>query len=465
MLQIGNETGFGVRVRNVTNKFFSQTDSAAHFFVVKIEHLAGNDAVSVWIDPPLTSEPSIPDLSFTPAETGGSVGFNRIGFGDFLNPSSPAIDALRIGNAWSAVTPHPVTFPSFVLVAGEGDTDNAAFVIDGNRLTTTSILPAGLRRVRVQATDSNGLTYAQPLLVWVGAGQLDNNSDGTDDATASRLGFDPAGPIDPGAYFGTRGTSPVFGPGSAPDEFLLTSSTLPGNLYWIENSADLAAWTLDPQSIATPASFLETWNEWPIFRPATPRHFWRIGGGWPDAHGTNPLANGLAGLTFIGGNAGWSYDANTGILRHDSTAPSDWLHFTGEYGDFLLRLDYRLSENGNSGVFVRSAATGYPWVTGSEIQLTHEPRPPIQSTGALYDRIPAEPAADATHSVWHRMEILMIAGRIRVKVDGVTTVDEPDVRLSHPSIAWSERGLIGLQNSHVAGHVEFRNIRIITLDP
>lgn len=468
VLQIGNELGFGVRVRNGTNKFFPQTDANPHFFVVKIQHFAGNDAVSVWIDPPLASEPSLPDLSFTPAESSGSLAFDRIGFSDYVTTSAPAVDELRIGNDWSAVTPHHSTFPAFQLVAGEGDVDNASFVIEGNRLIAVSVLPAGLRRVRVQATDSNGLTYSQPLLVWVGSGHLDSNNDGTDDATASRLGFDPLGAVmESGAYFGASGMSPIFGPGSGPEDFLLTSSTLPGNLYWVENSADLAAWTLEPQSIAAPASFLETWNEWPIFRPDTPRHFWRIGGGWPISHSTNPLANGLNGLTFIGGNAGWTYDANTGILRHDSATPSNWLHFPGEYGDFLLSLDYRLSEGGNSGVFLRSALTGDPWVTGSEVQLTHEPRLPIHSTGAIYDRTPAEPAADARHSVWHRIEILMIAGSIRVKVDGVTTVDQPDVRLSHPQIAWPERGLVGLQNSHAAtpGQIEFRDIRIVRLGP
>jgi hypothetical protein len=467
VLQVGNEVGFGVRVRNGTNKFFALTDSDSHFYVVKIEHLAGNDRVSVWIDPPLAFEPSSPDLSFTPAESGGSVAFDRIGLGDFVTPSYPAIDELRIGNDWSSVTPHPMDFPNFELVAGEGDTNNASFVIEGNRLTAALILSVGLHRLRVQTTDSNGLSYAQPLLVWVGAGHVDSNNDGIEDATASRLGFDPLGPMPPGAYFGSSGISPIFGPGTGPEDFLLTSSTLPGNLYWIESSPDLAQWTLDPQSIAAPTSFLETWNEWPIFRPAAPRHFWRVGGGWPDAHGSDPLANGLAGLTFIGGSAGWTYDANTGILRHDTAAPSDWLHFTGEYGDFLLSLDYRLSEGGNSGIFVHAAETGYPWVTGSEVQLTHEPRLPIHSNGAIYDRIPAEPAADASHSVWHRLEILMIAGRIRVKVDGVVTVDEPDVRLSHPGIAWSDRGLIGLQNSHAAapGHVEFRKIRIVSLNP
>jgi hypothetical protein len=468
VLQLGNEVGFGVRVRNVTNKFFSNTDSSPHFFVIKIEHLAGNDQVSVWIDPPLNSEPPTPDLFFTPAETGGSLAFDRIGFSDYIETSMPAIDELRIGNDWNSVTPHQEDFPLFEFVAGSGDADNAFFVIDGNRLTAALALPAGLRRIRVQATDSSGLSYSQALLVWIGAGHLDSNADGIDDATASRLGFDPLGPMNPGAYFGNSGTSPVFGPESGSQNFLLTSATLPGNLYWIETSPNLTQWILEKQSLAAPMSFLESWNEWPLTRPAaTPRHFWRIGGGWPTAHGIDPLANGLAGLTFIGGSAGWTYDAATGILRHDTAAPSEWLHFPGEYADFLLSLDYRLSQNGNSGVFVRSATTGQPWVTGSEIQLTHEPRLPIHSTGSLYDRIPAEPAADASHSIWHRLEVLMIAGRIRVKVDGVTTIDEPDVRLSHPGIPWPDSGLIGLQNSHAAapGHVEFRGIRIVRLSP
>jgi hypothetical protein len=81
---------------------------------------------------------------------------------------------------------------------------------------------------------------------------------------------------------------------------------LQGNLYWIESSPDLAQWTLDAETVAAPTSFLEAWNEWPIFRPADPRHFWRVGGGWPDAHGSDLLANGLAGLTFVGGSACWT---------------------------------------------------------------------------------------------------------------------------------------------------------------
>jgi hypothetical protein len=465
VLQLGNESGFGVRVRNATNKFFAQTDSGAHFFVVKIEHLAGNDQVSVWIDPPLGAEPSSPDLLFTPSETGGSIAFNRIGFSDYVTTSAPAVDEVRIDNDWNSVTPHHPAYPRFEFVAGAGDEDNAAFTIHGDQLVAASTLSAGLHSVRVKATDSAGLSFNQALRVWVGAGNTDTNNDGVTDGDAVRLGFDPSAPGAQGAYFG--GSDPFSSLSTTGGQLLLEAPALPGNLYWIESSPDLAQWTLEPQSVVTPDSFEEIRNRWQIERPLDPKYFWRIGGGWPQNGGINPLANGLAGLTFIGGEAGWTYDSASGILRHDTASPSEWVHFGQTFGDFLLSLEYRLSSGGNAGVFLRATVAGDPWLTGSEIQLTNEPRLPIHSTGAVYDRIAASPAADASHSVWHRMEILMISDRLRVAVDGVTTVDVADVHAAYPAFNWPETGLIGLQNSHasIAGTIEYRNIRVIPVTP
>ncbi|MEX1048882.1 MAG: family 16 glycoside hydrolase [Akkermansiaceae bacterium] len=467
VLQIGNETGFGVRVRNGTNKLFPIPDSNPHFYVVKINHLPGNDSVSVWIDPSLAAEPSSPDLSFTPAETAGSIGFNRVGLSDFVTTSAPVLDEFRLGNDWSSVTPHQAGFPRFEFASGVGDTDNASFSIQGDRLIATAVLSAGIHSVRVKVTDSAGLSFQQPVLVWVGPGHVDSNGDGLSDATAIRLGFDPLAPMAPGAYFGQGGTSPLFGPDPSSSDYLLSAGTLPGNTYWIERSPDLAQWTLEGESVFTPSSFVAAASIWQLPLPGDPRHFWRVAGGWPTAHGINLLANGLAGLTFVGGNAGWTFDSNTGVLRQDSTEPSEWAYFGGTYSDYFLSLDYRLSPNGNSGIFLRCAATGDPWVTGSEIQLTNEPRLPIHSTGSVYDRLPASPAADASHSVWHRLEILMIGDRLRIVVDGVPTVDVADVRAAYPGFDWPTSGLIGLQDSHAtgAGTVEYRNIRLVPLAP
>jgi hypothetical protein len=464
VFQIGNENGFGVRVRNGTNKFFASTDDGSHFFVAKIEHLTGNDRVSVWIDPPLGAESSSPDLLFTPAETGGSIVFNRIGFSDYVTTSAPAVDELRLGDDWNSVTPHHADFPRFEFVGGEGDDDNAAFAIVGERLVTASVLSAGLHSVRVKATDSAGLSFSQALQVWVGTGSSDSNGDGISDGDAVRLGLDPLAPGAVDAYFGGDGARA--GIVSEVGAFQIAAPAVPGNLYWLERSADLVQWQVEPGSAAINDTYSAIRNAWEVARPlADARRFWRVGGGWPSAHGINPLANGLAGLVFIGGSAGWSYDAGTGILRHDTASPSSWVHFGGDHADFFLSLEYRLSAGGNAGVFLRAADDGDPWVTGSEIQLTNEPRLPIHSTGAVYDRIPAEPAADARHSMWHRMEILMTGDRIRVSVDGVITVNESDVRSAYPGFAWSESGRVGLQNAHAAGNstVEYRDISLVPL--
>jgi hypothetical protein len=143
------------------------------------------------------------------------------------------------------------------------------------------------------------------------------------------------------------------------------------------------------------------------------------------------------------------------------------VHFGESFGDFLLRLEYRLSSGGNAGVFLRAAEAGDPWVTGSEIQITNETRLPVHSTGAVYDRIPASPAADARHSIWHSMEIMMIGQRLRVMVDGIATVDCPDLQEVYPDFPWPGSGLVGFQNSHAAvpGTVEYRNVRIVRLVP
>ncbi len=464
VLQIGNENGFGVRVRNGTNKFFASPGGGLHFFVVKVEHIPGNDRVSVWIDPPLGAEPPIPDLLFEPAETGGSVAFDRIGFSDYVATSAPSVDELRIGGSWASVTPHQAAFPRFEFVAGEGDDDNASFSIQGARLAAAAVLPEGLRSVRVRATDSAGLSFSQALRVWVGDGSADSNGDGVSDGEAVRLGLDPLGEGAEKAYFGGfgGGASLVAEPGL----FHLEAPALPNALYWLERSPDLVQWMIEPGSVSVAESFATPWNKWEIPLPlADLRKFWRVGGGWPSGRGIDPLANGLAGLVFVGGTAGWSYDPGTGILRHDTAAPSSWVHFGGEHRDFFLSFEYRLPAGGNAGVFLRAADEGDPWLTGSEIQITTEPRLPVHSTGAVYDRIPAEPAADARHSVWHRVEILMVGKRIRVAVDGVTTVDEADVHSAYPDVAWSTSGRVGLQNAHAAGisSVEYRRMALVPI--
>ena len=47
-----------------------------------------------------------------------------------------------------------------------------------------------------------------------------------------------------------------------------------------------------------------------------------------------------------------------------------------QYGDFVLRLDWRISDQGNSGIFIRVPGQndGAPWVSGFEVQISNAPR-------------------------------------------------------------------------------------------
>ncbi len=63
-----------------------------------------------------------------------------------------------------------------------------------------------------------------------------------------------------------------------------------------------------------------------------------------------------------------------------------WLKSDEEYDDFILSLEYKISKEGNSGIFVRAARTGNPAFTGMELQILDDygKRPGAHSTGSIY---------------------------------------------------------------------------------
>ena len=87
-----------------------------------------------------------------------------------------------------------------------------------------------------------------------------------------------------------------------------------------------------------------------------------------------------------------------GVIR--SVPGGDRAMSKEEYGDFILRLDWRVSELGNSGVFLRvpSAEDGSPWVSGFEVQITGGradggpgERDDAHCAGSLYGVVPVKP--------------------------------------------------------------------------
>lgn len=150
----------------------------------------------------------------------------------------------------------------------------------------------------------------------------------------------------------------------------------------------------------------------------------------------------------------------------------------GTYGDFELRLDWRISPCGNSGIIyyvVESEQFDAVWKSGPEMQIldnTCHPDAKIitHRAGDLYDMISAKPETVRPAGQWNRVRLVSKGGIVEHWLNGkkVVTYDRnsPDyVRLIADSKFKDMRGFgtapvgkIALQDHD--DRVEFRNIKI-----
>lgn len=148
-----------------------------------------------------------------------------------------------------------------------------------------------------------------------------------------------------------------------------------------------------------------------------------------------------------------------------SGEPGSWLRSTESYADFNLRLEYRLADGGNSGVFIRVPKDGKhhgPW-SGLEVQVLddhaekHRTLKPYQYSASLYDIVGADPKTSRIPGEWNRLEIDAFKTAYEIIHNGVVVV-KTNVE-KHPALA--ERlieGFLGLQNHRTK--VAFRHLRI-----
>jgi hypothetical protein len=149
---------------------------------------------------------------------------------------------------------------------------------------------------------------------------------------------------------------------------------------------------------------------------------------------------------------------------------SGWLSTREKYGDYVLRLEWRVPENGNSGVFIRVPdlkAGQHPHVEGIEVQVLDDNGPeykgklqPYQYAGSIYGAVPAKDSAYRGAGEWNSFQITCQGPKIEVTMNGnvVATADvsQTDALKSRP-----RSGYIGLQNH--GSKVEFRKIEIQVL--
>jgi hypothetical protein len=183
-----------------------------------------------------------------------------------------------------------------------------------------------------------------------------------------------------------------------------------------------------------------------------------------------PLYNGkdLTGWHVQGGKLkSWKAD---GELLSCVAAGGGWLTSDHQYGDFELRLEYRIPPGGNSGVGLRYPAQGDPAHAGMEIQILDDDASqyrdlkPAQYTGGIYYQAAPTAKAAKPPGEWNRYVIRCKGPMITVQLNGVLIQNVNVEKFTTgeggylPLAQRPRKGFVGLQ-SH-GDRVDFRKIEI-----
>jgi pimeloyl-ACP methyl ester carboxylesterase len=162
----------------------------------------------------------------------------------------------------------------------------------------------------------------------------------------------------------------------------------------------------------------------------------------------------------------WSIE--NGVLK--AANGSTWLRSDKPYGDFVLRLEWKLPPGGNSGVFLRVPelkAGEHPWTHGMEVQILDDfgreyvgKLKPWQWSGSVYTAIPAQPARQRGPNRWNQYEITCRGDLVRIVMNG-KVVAEGNMSENAELKSRPRQGYLGLQNH--GSPVEFRNVEILEL--
>lgn len=178
------------------------------------------------------------------------------------------------------------------------------------------------------------------------------------------------------------------------------------------------------------------------------------------------------------GPADSSWRVVDGVLRSEGSR-GNWLMSEREYGDFELEYEFKLGEQGNSGLALRAPMAGDPAFDGMELQMAdvrYNPEAtPSELTGGLYRAVaPREQVYRPTE--WNHYELSLKGTRFKARLNGVLihdldlegqseTVKRHDGTDAVPLRDRPRRGHLGFQElSRGGGHVMIRNAYIRPLE-
>ncbi len=165
-----------------------------------------------------------------------------------------------------------------------------------------------------------------------------------------------------------------------------------------------------------------------------------------------------------------TWSVKDGVVHCDgSTGNCGFLRYEQKLCDFVLRLEYRIKPNCNSGVCFRAAApyttlnpNTLPSNTGFEFQIMDDAdQPPSKtSTGAIYNQIAPPENAGKKLGEWNSVEIECRGSTVRAKLNGKLVQDFDSSKI--PALAQRPAcGYISLQNH--GGTADFRKIELVEL--
>ena len=187
-------------------------------------------------------------------------------------------------------------------------------------------------------------------------------------------------------------------------------------------------------------------------------------------------------------SVGWHVTDGCLMIEYSGTGEKGFagdLITTGTYKNFDLKLEWKISPGGNSGILFNVTESGddVTWHSAMEIQVLdefgyddiHDYVPDLrQISGALYDLYTPFCAASRPVGEWNEARILLENGHIRhwlndrLVVDAELWTDDWENRVAkskfsiYPDYGMSREGHIGLQDH--GQQVWFRNIKILELE-
>jgi hypothetical protein len=171
-----------------------------------------------------------------------------------------------------------------------------------------------------------------------------------------------------------------------------------------------------------------------------------------------------------------AFSVEDGTIRCSGKGKDYWLVADGIYGDCILRLEFKITEDANSGVFLRvPSPPGHPAFTGFEVQIVDDfnrdkpdnrkYEPNKNSTGSIYDVLSPMRNMSSPIGEWNTMEITCKGSKVKVKHNGYTVIGadfseltEPIGKFDFPYSEIPKEGLIGVQNH--GRELWFRNIEV-----